>query len=292
MQGISPPTVNEILVREPGGELIVSFKVLRMPTLSPSSCRGTEGPNGDRTSIGKSDDGGLSRRPRSFLHAPAPPESSRLFPHCPLPLHVPGGEPRLRVCCPEREQFVQLLRKYERFCGVCVITDWKPARTPSFRWIATSTREGENLALAAWLQSWYLVVRNVDRQTLARFTPMEKVWFTTAESGDDLVLAFAVRRHDAPSEIESLIMIRTTRLEFIFEEHERGVKVSFDRYVNDEADLLKRFDYSASDAVVRIQTTLRVYELDIREVDGGEVREMCKLLKKMNFDQKFMMSGV
>lgn len=36
MQGISPPTVNEILVREPGGELIVSFKVLRMPTLSPS----------------------------------------------------------------------------------------------------------------------------------------------------------------------------------------------------------------------------------------------------------------
>ena len=148
------------------------------------------------------------------------------------------------------------------------------------------------MALAAWLQSWYPIVRNVDRQTLGRFTPMEKVWFTTAESGDDLVLAFAVRRHDAPSEIESLIMIRTPRLEFIFEEHERGVKVSFDRYVNDEADLLKRFDYSASDAVVRIQTTLRVYELDIREVDGGEVREMCKLLEKMNFDQKFMMSGV
>ena len=121
---------------------------------------------------------------------------------------------------------------------------------------------------------------------------MERVSFITAEAGDDLVLSFAVQRHDAPSEIESLILMRTPKYEFIFEEHERGVKVSFERHEDDEDDLLRKIDYSASDAIVRVHTTSQKYELDIRKVGADEVKKMRNLLKKMNYDQKFEMSGV
>ena len=57
--------------------------------------------------------------------------------------------------------------------------------------------------------------------------------------------------------------------------------------MDDEADLLQWIDYSAGDATVCIQTTRRVYNLDI-----GEVMEMRSLLKRMNFDQRFERSGV
>ena len=121
---------------------------------------------------------------------------------------------------------------------------------------------------------------------------MERVLFITTEAGDDLILSFAVQRHDDPSGIESLTLMRTPKYEFIFEEHERGVKVSFERQNDGRDDLLRKIDYSASDAIVRIQTTTRKYELDIRKVGADEVKKMRKLLPKMNYDQKFEMSGV
>ena len=107
-----------------------------------------------------------------------------------------------------------------------------------------------------------------------------------------MVLSFAVQRHDDPSAIESLILMRTPKYEFIFEEHERGVKVSFERHEDDEDDFLRKIDYADSDAVVRIQTTSQKYELDIRRVSADEVKKMRSLLKKMNYDQKFETSGV
>jgi hypothetical protein len=121
---------------------------------------------------------------------------------------------------------------------------------------------------------------------------MERVLFITVETGDDLVLSFAVQRHDDPAEIESLILMRTPKYEFIFEEHERGVKVSFERHENEEDDFLRRIDYSESDATVRIQTSSLKYELDIRKVGAKEVKKMRELLKKMNYDQKFQTTGV
>jgi hypothetical protein len=121
---------------------------------------------------------------------------------------------------------------------------------------------------------------------------MERVSFITVETGDDLVLSFAVQRHNDPAEIESLILMRTPKYEFIFEEHERGVKVSFERHENEEDDFLRRIDYSESDATVRIQTSSLKYELDIRKVGAEEVKKMRELLKKMNYDQKFQTTGV
>jgi hypothetical protein len=121
---------------------------------------------------------------------------------------------------------------------------------------------------------------------------MERVAFITAEGGADLVLSFAVQRSDDPAAIESLTLLRTPKHEFIFDEHERGVKVSFERYDDDEDDLLQKFDYVEAEAIVRIQTSSQEYELDVRKVDAGELKKMRKVLKKMNYDQKFETSGV
>ena len=107
-----------------------------------------------------------------------------------------------------------------------------------------------------------------------------------------MILSFAVQRRDDPAEIESLLLLRTPKYEFIFEEHERGVKVSFERHKSDEVDLLRQVDYSESDAVVRIKTTSRMYELDLRKVSAEEVKKMRTLLMKMNVDRKFETSDV
>ena len=114
----------------------------------------------------------------------------------------------------------------------------------------------------------------------------------TTEAGDDLILAFAVQHREDPSAIESLILLRTPKYEFLLEEHERGVKVSFDRHEDDEDDFLQKFDYAEADAMVRVQTSSHEYELDLRKVGAGDLEKMCKALKKMNYDQKFQTSGV
>jgi hypothetical protein len=121
---------------------------------------------------------------------------------------------------------------------------------------------------------------------------MERVSFITMETGDDLVLSFAVQHPDDPSEIESLILMRTPKYEFLLEEHERGVDVSFERHEDDQDDYLQRIDYLKADALVRIQTSAREYELDVRKVGANELKQMRKILKKMNYDQKFQTSGV
>ena len=54
---------------------------------------------------------------------------------------------------------------------------------------------------------------------------MERVDFITAESGDDLIVSFAIRLAE-PGEIRSLTLLRTPKYEFLLDESERGVQVS------------------------------------------------------------------
>ena len=107
-----------------------------------------------------------------------------------------------------------------------------------------------------------------------------------------MVLSFAVQRPGDPAAIESLTLIRTPKYEFIFEEHERGVKVSFERDDDDKDDFLRKFEYVEADAIVRIQTSSQEYELDVRKVDAGELKKMRRVLRKMNYDPKFETSGI
>jgi hypothetical protein len=116
--------------------------------------------------------------------------------------------------------------------------------------------------------------------------------FITAETGDDLIVSFAVQRPDDPSAIESLTLLRTPKYEFILDERERGVKVSFERHDDDEDEFLEKVDYAEADAIVRLQTSSSEYELDVRKVDAKDLAKMRKVFNAMNYDQKFQTSGL
>ena len=56
---------------------------------------------------------------------------------------------------------------------------------------------------------------------------MEIVDFITVESGDDLIVSFAIRGAE-PNEIRSLTLLRTPKYEILLDDSERGVNVSDD----------------------------------------------------------------
>ncbi len=121
---------------------------------------------------------------------------------------------------------------------------------------------------------------------------MDTVAFITTETGDDLIVSFAVQDPRDPTAVESLTLIRTPKYEFIFDEHDRGVSVSFDR--NDEVEdaFLQEVDYLEAQSVVRVKTSSRQYELDVRKVAAKELKRMRQVLHKMNYDKRFRTLGV
>ena len=121
---------------------------------------------------------------------------------------------------------------------------------------------------------------------------MDTVAFITTESGDDLIVSFAVQDLEEPSEIESLTLLRTPKYEFIVAEDERGVSVSFERNADEEDDYLKAVEYLEAQSIVRVRTLSHDYELDVRKVDAKELKKMRQVLREMNYDRRFQTSGV
>lgn len=113
---------------------------------------------------------------------------------------------------------------------------------------------------------------------------MERVNFITAESGDDLIVAFAVSRTD-PGEIRTLSLIRTPKYEFILDDSERGVSVSDEDRDEDDNDLLEEIEFRGNE--VRIVSEYTKCELDCSRVDPEEVEDAKKILRAMNFDSRF-----
>jgi hypothetical protein len=123
--------------------------------------------------------------------------------------------------------------------------------------------------------------------------PLELVAFITTQTGDDLVISFAVCKPDDPADIESLTIVRTPKYEAFREEWERGASVSFDRYrKGDEIVLLREVVYASDDKCVTLRTGHRTYKLDVRKVDPRELSVMCRVFRKMNFDSSFQLTGV
>ena len=116
---------------------------------------------------------------------------------------------------------------------------------------------------------------------------IEVVSFITVEDGDDLIVSFAIA-DDEPGEIASLILLRTPKYEALLPTVERGVHVSHESFPEvDDGDLLRRFTISGS--VIRIETTRSHYDLDASAIDPGELAEARRILRKMNFDQSFIL---
>ncbi len=121
---------------------------------------------------------------------------------------------------------------------------------------------------------------------------METVAFISTQNGDDLIVSFAVIEPADPTEIDSLTLQRTPKYEHLLEDRKRGVRVSFERYLEDDDELLKELHLDRKSAVVRLATSLRNYELDVRKVDEGEIKAMQKVLARMNYDRRIRLSGV
>ena len=119
---------------------------------------------------------------------------------------------------------------------------------------------------------------------------METVAFITTETDDDLIVSFALcSTDDDPTEVESLTLLRTPKYELLLEDWERGVKVSFEV---DHKGLLEELSFDPPSGTVRLKTQHETYELDVRQVDAGDLEAMCAVLRKMNFDKKVQLSGV
>lgn len=122
---------------------------------------------------------------------------------------------------------------------------------------------------------------------------MNLVAFITSETGDDLIVSFAVCRPDDPTDIASLTLLRTPKYERFLYEWERGVSVSFEAEEDedDDAVLLREVRYGAAEKVVTVRSDRATYELDVRKVDPEELKEMCRVLREMNFDSSIQLEG-
>jgi len=112
----------------------------------------------------------------------------------------------------------------------------------------------------------------------------EPVSFMTNESGDDLIVSFAVD-HDAPGEVLSVILMRTPKFEHLLDPAERRVRVSHERYPDADDEYLRRF--ALRDGVAEITSTLRTYLLDVSRVEPAELKTARRILKRMNADHGF-----
>jgi len=113
---------------------------------------------------------------------------------------------------------------------------------------------------------------------------IENAAFITTEEGDDLIVSFAIPV-DEYGDVKSLTLLRTPKYEFIMDESERGVNVSFEDFPDDANELLEQVTLEGD--VVTITTNYRTYTVSIRDVDDVEIEESKRILKKMNYDGRF-----
>jgi hypothetical protein len=115
----------------------------------------------------------------------------------------------------------------------------------------------------------------------------EVVEFITIESGDDLIVSFAIAGTE-PGHVISLTLIRTPKFEFVLPEDEKGVSVSHESFpVEEGMERLQRI--RVAPPVVSIATTRTRYELDVSKVDRRELRSAQRVLERMNFDHRFVL---
>jgi len=115
---------------------------------------------------------------------------------------------------------------------------------------------------------------------------MEIVSFISIEDNPpDLILSFAIWRPEL-DDIRSLILLRTPKFETFLTEADRGVKLSYEDWMNDQDEMLRRVELR--DREITIITTGHRFDLDLRKVDKEDIEEAKKILNKMNFDNRFV----
>ncbi|HUI45422.1 MAG TPA: hypothetical protein VL122_05465 [Nitrospirota bacterium] len=112
-------------------------------------------------------------------------------------------------------------------------------------------------------------------------------FINTEDDGVDMIVSFAIR-HENPIFVKSLILLRSPKYEPFLLEHERGVDVSLEGVsAEDDRILLKTIKWEKGR--VLIENDKDMYELDISAVDDEDIHLAKQLIRKMNFDLKFIM---
>ena len=93
--------------------------------------------------------------------------------------------------------------------------------------------------------------------------------------------------NDREMGVKRLILLRTLFFEEVFDEEERGVKVSMegDDFEQEDFNVLSYFKIEGEE--IEIKTPFREYKLDISRIEKSEIEEMLNLLKKQNYDNRF-----
>ncbi|MFQ6008953.1 MAG: hypothetical protein ACE5K8_08400 [Candidatus Zixiibacteriota bacterium] len=81
--------------------------------------------------------------------------------------------------------------------------------------------------------------------------------------------------------------MRTPKYEFILDDAERGVRVFDDDFDDEEDNYLEKIEVGKD--IVRLVTRYRCYTIDVTNVDDAEIKQMKKILNKMNFDYRFIL---
>lgn len=97
--------------------------------------------------------------------------------------------------------------------------------------------------------------------------------------GKDLVVGYAIATVQ-PGEVVSLILQRTPRFEMLLPPEERGVLVSHEAHPESERELATRI--TVNGPYVDIETTGRVYQIDLTNVEADEVADARKVLRRMH----------
>lgn len=113
---------------------------------------------------------------------------------------------------------------------------------------------------------------------------MENASFMTTEDGQDLIVSFAIPLENS-GDVKSLTLLRTPKHEFILDESERGVKIFFDDFPDREKELLEQLTIEGD--LVTITTNYQTYTVNIRDVNDSEIKQSRKILRKMNYDNRF-----
>jgi hypothetical protein len=107
----------------------------------------------------------------------------------------------------------------------------------------------------------------------------EPVSFITTELGEDLVIAYAIDAGE-PGEVFSLILQRHATFEMLLPPEERGVTVSHEAFPEIEGEMATRIVVDGRH--VDIETTVRVYRIDLTGVDEEEVADAREALRRMH----------
>jgi hypothetical protein len=118
---------------------------------------------------------------------------------------------------------------------------------------------------------------------------MENASFITTEDKDDLIVSFAIPL-DEEWDVKSLTLLRTPKYEFMLDESERGVNVSFDDFPDEDNELLEEIEIKGD--VVTVISSYRTYTVSVKDVDQKQIDRSKRILQKMNFDRRFKLKVV